>query len=88
VHFFAFGVGSTAGFSFFELLMESKAIFMLSRVWSTTGLLNVGDVDYSLVERNRSRDKACNGTDIGIGIPVELTSLVMRVKGLFNSRGQ
>jgi hypothetical protein len=84
--FLAFGIGDVAGLSFFKLLTESKAIFMLSRVWSTASLLNKSKVNCSLVKGNGSRNEVCNSTDIGIGVPVRLTSLAMRVEGLFNGR--
>jgi hypothetical protein len=84
--FLAFGVGGAAGSSFFELSMESKTIFTLSRVWSTASLLDESEVNCSLVEGNESRDEACDGTNVGIGIPVGLTGLAMRVEGLFDGR--
>jgi hypothetical protein len=86
VCFLVFGVGSAVGLGFFELSMESKAIFTLDRAWFTTSLFNESEVDCSLVEENRSRDKACDSTNIGIGIPVRLTGLAMRVESLFDSR--
>jgi hypothetical protein len=86
VCFLAFGVGSAAGSSFFELLMESKMIFTLSRAWSTASLFNESEVDRSLVEGNGSQDEACDGTNVGVGIPIGLTGLAMRVEGLFDGR--
>jgi hypothetical protein len=87
VCFLAFGVGSAAGSSFLELSTESKTIFTLSRAWSTASLLNESEVDRSLVEGNGSRDEACNGTNVGVGIPVGLTSLAMRVESLIDGGG-
>jgi hypothetical protein len=84
--FFAFGVGGVAGSSFFKLSTESEAIFTLGRAWSTASLLDEGEVDCSLIKGNRSRDEACNGMNVGVGIPVGLTGLAMRVEGLFNGR--
>jgi hypothetical protein len=86
MRFLAFGVGGAAGLSFFELLTESKTIFTLNRAWSTASLLDESEVDRSLVEGNGSRDKACDGTNVGVGIPVGLTGLAMRVEGLFDGR--
>jgi hypothetical protein len=88
VCFLAFSVDSMAGSSFFDLSTESKTIFMLSRAWSTASLLNESEVDCSLVEGNKSRDKACDSTNVGISIPVGLASLAMRVEGLFDGREQ
>jgi hypothetical protein len=51
---FSFGVGGTAGSSFFELLTKGKTIFTLGRAWSTVSLLDESEVDCSLVERNGS----------------------------------
>jgi hypothetical protein len=85
---FAFGVGGAAGSSFFELSMEGEAVFMLSRAWFTASLLDEGKIDCSLVEGNGSQYKACNGTNIGVGVLVGLTGLVVRVEGLINGRGQ
>jgi hypothetical protein len=86
VCFLAFSVGSAAGLSFFELSMEGEAIFTLGRAWSTTSLLNESKVDYSLVKENGSRDKACDNTNVGVGIPVGLTGLAMHIEGLFDGR--
>jgi hypothetical protein len=86
VCFLAFGVGGAAGSSFFKLLMESKAVFTLSRAWTTASLLNESEVDCLLVEGNRSRYKVCNSANVGVGISVGLTGLAMRVEGLFDSR--
>jgi hypothetical protein len=82
----AFSVGGAAGSSFFELSTESKAIFTFNRTWSIASLLDEGKVDCSLVEGNGSRDEACDGIDVGIGIPVGLTGLSMRIEGLFDGR--
>jgi hypothetical protein len=87
VSLFAFSISSTVGSSFFKLLMESKAIFTLGRAWSTASLLKESEIDYSLVKRNGSQNKACNSTNIGVGISVRLTGLAMRVEGLFDGRG-
>jgi hypothetical protein len=84
---FLFGIGSTAGLSFFELSMESKTIFTLDRAWSTASLLDESKVNRLLVKGNGSRDKVCNYTNIGIGVLVELTSLAMRVEGLIDGKG-
>jgi hypothetical protein len=86
--FFAFGIGGAVGSGFFELSMESKAIFTLGRAWSIVSLLNKSKVDCSLVKGNRSRNEACDSTNIGVGILVGLTGLAMRVKSLINSGGQ
>jgi hypothetical protein len=86
VCFLAFGVGGAASSSFFELSTKGKTIFMLGRAWSTASLLDKSEVDRSLVEGNGSQDEACNGTNIGVGIPVGLTGLAMHVKGLFDGR--
>jgi hypothetical protein len=82
--FLTFGVSGAAGSSFFKLLTKSEAIFTLGRAWSAASLLDEGEVDCSLIEGNGSRDEACNGTNIGVGIPVGLTSLAMRIEGLFD----
>jgi hypothetical protein len=85
MRFLTFSVGGAAGSSFFELSTESKTIFTLSRAWSTASLLDESEADCSLVEGDGSRDEACNGTNVGVGIPVGLTGLAMHVEGLFNS---
>jgi hypothetical protein len=85
---FTFGIDGVAGSSFFKLLTESKVVFTLGRIWSTTSLFDKSKANYSLVERDRSRDEACNGIDICINVPVRLTSLAMHIKGLLNSGGQ
>jgi hypothetical protein len=69
------------------LAAECKAIFILSRIWTATGLLNESEVDYALIKENGSRDKACNDTDICISIPVWLASLTMHIEGLIDGRG-
>jgi hypothetical protein len=86
VCFLTFGVSGAAGSSFFKLSAESKTIFTLSRAWSTASLFDESEVDRSLVEENRSRDEACDGTNVGVSIPVGLTGLAMRVEGLFDGR--
>jgi hypothetical protein len=86
--FLAFGVSGTAGLSFFKLSTESQAIFTLGRTWTTTCLFDESKVDCSLIEGNGSRDKTCNGTNVGVGVPVGLTGLVVRVESLVDSRGQ
>jgi hypothetical protein len=86
--FLAFSIGGTAGSSFFELSTKSKAIFMLSRVWTTTSLFNESEVNCSLIKEDGSQDKTCDGTNVGVGIPVGLTGLAVRVKSLVDSRGQ
>jgi hypothetical protein len=86
VCFLAFGVGGAAGLSFFKLLTESKTIFTLSRAWSTASLLDESEVYRSLVEGDGSRDEACDGMNVGVGILIGLTGLAMRVEGLFDGR--
>jgi hypothetical protein len=85
---FAFNVGGTAGSSFFELAAESEAVFTFGRAWTTTGLLDKSEIDRALVEGDRSRDEACDGTNVCVGVPVRLTSLTMRVEGLVDGKGQ
>jgi hypothetical protein len=86
--FFTFGIGGAAGSSFFELSTESKAIFTLGRAWFTASLLDESKVDCPLVKGNGSQNEVCNGTNIGVGIPVRLIGLAMRVEGLVNGGGQ
>jgi hypothetical protein len=88
VCFFVFGIGGAMSSSFFKLVAKGEAIFMFNRTWTTTSLLNEDKINHTLIEENRSRDEACNGTDICISVPVELTSLAMRVEGLIDSGGQ
>jgi hypothetical protein len=85
---FAFGVSSTTSSSFFELAAESEAVFTFGRAWTTTGLLNKSEIDRALIEGNGSRDEACNGTNVCVGVPVRLIGLTMHVEGLVDGRGQ
>jgi hypothetical protein len=85
---FAFGVGSTTSSSFFELAVESKAVFTLSRAWTTTGLLDKSKINRALIEGDGSRDKACDGTNVCVGVPVRLAGLTVRVEGLIDGGRQ
>jgi hypothetical protein len=87
ISLFTFGISGAAGLSFFELLMESKAVFTFSRAWSIMSLLNEGKVNCLLIEGDRSKDEACDGTIVGVGVSVRLTSLAIRIEGLLNSKG-
>jgi hypothetical protein len=84
----AFGVGGAASLSFFELVAEGKAVFTLSRAWTTTSLLDEGKINRALIKGNGSGDKSCDSTNVGVGVPVQLTGLAMRVEGLFNGGRQ
>jgi hypothetical protein len=83
---FVFGVGGTADSSFFELAAEGKAVFTLSRAWTTTSLLDEGKINRALIEGNGSGDELCDSTNIGVGVPVGLTGLAMRIESLFDGR--
>jgi hypothetical protein len=85
---FAFGVGSTMSSSVFELAAESETIFTLSRAWTATSLLDKSKINRALIEGDRSRDEACNGTNVCIGIPVRLSGLTVRIEGLVDGGGQ
>jgi hypothetical protein len=85
---FVFGIGSVAGLSFFELMIKSKLNFILDRVWSIVSLLNESEVNCLLIERNIDQNKACNSTNVSVGMPIELTSLAIHIEGLINGRGQ
>jgi hypothetical protein len=86
--FFALSIGSMASSSLFELGAEGEAIFTFGRMWTTVSLLNKDKINCVLIEGDRSRDEACNDTDICVGVPVGLTSLAMRVEGLIDGKGQ
>jgi hypothetical protein len=88
VCFFAFSISSTTSSSFFELAVEGKAIFMLNRAWTTTSLLDKSKINRMLIKGDRSGDKACNGTNVCIGVLVRLAGLTMCIKGLIDGRGQ
>jgi hypothetical protein len=70
------------------LAAESEAIFTLDRAWTTTGLFDESKINRALIEGDGGRDKACDGMDVCVGVPVRLTSLLMRVEGLFDGGGQ
>jgi hypothetical protein len=86
--FLVFSIGGIAGLSFFELSTKSKAIFTLSRAWTTISLFDKSEVNCLLIKEDGSQDKMCDGTNVGVGIPVGLTSLTVHVKSLVDSRGQ
>jgi hypothetical protein len=70
------------------LAVEGKVIFAFSRMWTATCLFDKSKVDCILIKRNRSRDKACNGTDVYVGVLVQLTGLTVYVESLIDGREQ
>jgi hypothetical protein len=85
---FAFSVGGTMSTSLFWLMAESKAVFILSRVWTTMGLLNKSKINCILIKEDESRDKAYDCTDICIRVLVRLIGLAMHVQDLIDGRRQ
>jgi hypothetical protein len=70
------------------LAAESEMVFTFSRAWTIMGLLDESKINCTLIKRDRSRDKACDSTDVCVGVPVQLAGLTMHVEGLVDSGGQ
>jgi hypothetical protein len=85
---FAFSVGCTTSLSFFKLVVEDEAIFMLSRAWATTDLLDESKINCTLIKGNGGRDEMRDGTDVCVSVSVRLAGLTVCVEGLVNSGGQ